>query len=66
MNKVTVQDIQSRYSHQINEKLVDKINKSELLYEPLNSIEFYDYVINYINILSSNLIRAGESRISHW
>lgn len=66
MNKVTVQDIQSRYSHQINEKLVDKINKSELLYEPLNSIEFYDYIVNYINVLSSNLIRAGESRISHW
>ena len=52
MNKVTVQDIQSRYSHQINEKLIDKINKSELLYEQLNSTEFYDYVVNYINVFT--------------
>lgn len=66
MNKVIVQDIQSRFSHKINEKLIVKIDKSELLYEPLNSVDFYNYIVNYINVLSSDLIKAGEGRISHW
>jgi hypothetical protein len=66
MNKVIAQDIQCRYSHSIDPRLFDKINKSELLYEALNSAELYDYIVNYINVLSSDLIRAGEGRISHW
>lgn len=66
MNKVTAQDIQSRFSHKLDPRLIDKINNSELLYEVLNSEEFYSYVVNYINVLSSDLIKAGEGRISHW
>jgi len=66
MNKVIFQDIQSRFSHKIDTRLIDKINKSELLYEPLDSTEFYNYIVNYINVLSSDLIKAGEGRISHW
>ena len=66
MNKVIAQDIQCRYSHSIDPRLFDKISKSELLYEALNSAELYDYIVNYINVLSSDLIRAGEGRISHW
>ena len=44
----------------------DKINKSKLLYEVLDSDELHSYIVNYINILSSDFIRAGEGRISHW
>ena len=66
MNKVIPQDIQSRYSHNIDPRVIDKINKSKLLYEVLDSEELHNYVVNYINILSSDFIRAGEGRISHW
>ena len=41
MNKVISQDIQSRFSHKLDLRLIDKINRSELLYEVLDSEEFY-------------------------
>ena len=66
MFKVIPQDIQSRYSHQISPLLISKINNCELLYEPLSPAELHSYIVNYINILSSDLVKAGEGRISHW
>jgi SAM-dependent methyltransferase len=66
MFKVIPQDIQTRYSHTISPILISKINNAELLYEPLDPTELHNYIVNYINILSSDLIRAGEGRISHW
>ena len=66
MNKVIPQDIQSRYSHSIDSRLTDKISKSELLYEALDANELRDYIVNYINVLSSNLTQCGEARICDW
>lgn len=66
MNKIILQDIQSKYDHTIDFRLADKINKSELLYDYLSNQEMLDYVINYINVLSSDLVKAGQDRISQW
>jgi SAM-dependent methyltransferase len=66
MNKITALDIQSRFSHEIDPRLIKKINNSELLYENLNSDEFYEYIVNYINTLSYDLTKAGKGRISEW
>lgn len=66
MLTVTYKDIQDKYSHNIDSRLIEKIDKLRLSYEFLNDVEFHNYIVDYINTLSSELSKSGKHRISNW
>jgi SAM-dependent methyltransferase len=67
MNKVGIKDIEYNIGFEIkNQLLRDSINSSDLLYENLQDKDYESYILNYIKILSSDLVKAGKDRSVQW
>jgi SAM-dependent methyltransferase len=67
MNKVNIKDIECNIGFEIkNQLLRESIESSNLLYENIKDKDYEDYILNYIKILSTDLVKAGKDRSIQW
>jgi hypothetical protein len=66
IHKITPKDLEKILGFNINETLKNKIEKFDLKYRPLTYEERNDYILNVINVLTNDIIKSGEHRISEW
>ena len=66
MNKITYLDFEEILGFKINDKVKQMISDFDLSYRKLNKNERDNYILHVIDVLTSDITKAGEHRINEW
>lgn len=66
MNKITYLDFEEILGFKINEKVKDMITSFNLTYREVTKDERDSYILNVINVLTSDIPKSGKHRINEW
>jgi hypothetical protein len=66
MNKITYLDFEEILGFEIDNKVKDMISNFDLSYRVLDKNERDNYLLNVVDVLTSEITKSGEHRISEW
>jgi hypothetical protein len=64
--KITHKEIEQILGFEVSNDLKNKIDSFDLEYRLLTSEERDSYILNFINVLTSDITRSGEHRLVEW
>jgi hypothetical protein len=66
MNKITSDDFKKILDFEIEPEMCLKIDEAELIYRDLSNDERDEYILNYVDVLTKEITKSGNHRITEW
>ena len=66
MKKIIPEDIENILGFKISDELANRVNSYNLVYEDLTKEERDQYLLRFVDVLTSDIVVSGKHRIAEW